>query len=96
MSKESHAFPKAFRFKYERSPTEMVSNRSFDKLSDFDQTVRKGRNHKPSFDTTAIRFAYQKPKNVNHGPGSYETKDAFCGNSTFHTSKRFSIGNGRA
>jgi hypothetical protein len=58
----------------------MVSNRSFDKLSDFDLTVKKGRNHKASFDTTAIRFAYcaTDQKNGKCGPGSYETKDAFC------------------
>lgn len=38
-SKSQFAFPKALRFAEKRSPTMMVSDRSMDKLSDFDKIV---------------------------------------------------------
>jgi len=57
-------------------------------------------NRKKSFDSTALRFAYQKSdqKNGIYGPGSYDAKDSFCVNlfnSNFQTSRRFSLRNGR-
>ena len=79
-SKESHCFSKSQRFPGPRSYTAHCNTNTFDKNSDFDVTVRKGKGREAfNFGSKVGRFnfSYVPKTNQRVGPSNYPQHDAF-------------------
>jgi hypothetical protein len=74
VSKHLHSFPKSSRFPTHNSPTFGASSKTYNKLSDFDKTVNKGKG-KAEFDfgERHRRFSYYPGgRDSMVGPANYK------------------------
>lgn len=95
IAKEQHAFPKSARFPKAHCYTSNCSRTTYDKMSDFDETVKKGQG-KPqhSFGSRLDRFHYTPTtaKNGTVGPANYPIVDTFSPVAYQERSSRFTFG----
>ena len=96
-AKEMHSFAHGSRFPALNTNTRNTSFKTFDKKSDFDKIVEKGRG-KPehAFGSRHSRFHYYPDmRNSKVGPANYKEMDAFSPKTIFQTSSKYSFGLGR-
>ena len=96
-AKEMHSFAHGSRFPALNTNTRNTSFKTFDKKSDFDKIVEKGRG-KPehAFGSRHSRFHYYPDmRNSKVGPANYKEMDAFSPKTIFQKSSKYSFGLGR-
>ena len=95
VSKEQHAFSKSARFAGIKSYTQGIMPNSYNKMSDFDHTIKKGAGKgRHDFGSRLDRFVYTpfSSRTGKVGPANYEITDVFSPKTTFDRSNRYSFG----
>ena len=100
ISKESHSFAKSQRFPEPRCYTANCKSTTYNKMSDFDLTVRKG-NGRTRYDFGSrlgrFNFSYVPKTNTRVGPTNYTIQDSFTkSNPALKSSNVYTFGVSRA
>lgn len=95
VSKEQHAFAKSARFPKIQSYTKDLRPETYNKLTDFDVTVTKGRGkERHSFGARLDRFHYSPTvqRQGTVGPANYKSPDCFSPLANSERTSRFTFG----